>query len=325
MFRSRKNTKKREREEEEDKGEEDFGSLYMALNYHPSSPFLVGGDDCAAAAMLRGCGCWSEEASPLSSVGANPLWWDSDSDSGQEEEDCDDPAQNLPTDPFGMNLESTLTAALASCIRFGNRDAAAGGGAVCAHLSFYLNQALALSWEPHIGGGCRSASEAPFGRGGAACSQRLPPLASGEEPVAPEDEPSTSGNAALMMCHDTADVEEGGAPPDAMVFALRYLGLRDLLAVEMVCKSLHSAVRGDHTLWKCIHVEPVLSGKISDPDVLRLTQKIPGVLQCLNIDDCLNITDKGLNAVLQSNPKLIKVSVSSHNPLAVFSNISSSH
>ncbi|KAM0926190.1 hypothetical protein ACQ4PT_003714 [Festuca glaucescens] len=262
--------------------------------------------------MMRGCGCWSEEASPLSSIGVNSLWWDD----FELEEDCD-PVDLLPTDPFGMNLESTLTAALASCIgdltvmsgsgRFGNGAPSGSGAAVCADLSYYLNQALALSREPLIGAGTRSAFEAPFGRGGlsgAACSQRLPPLA---EPIASGEDPSPPGDAALM-CRGTGDAE-GSAPHDAIVFALRYLGLRDLLSVEMVCKSLHSAARGDDSLWKCIHVEPVLSANISDPDLLCLTQKIPGVLQCLNIDDCINITDKGLNAVLGSNPKLIKLSI----------------
>ncbi|CAM0904106.1 unnamed protein product [Alopecurus aequalis] len=237
----------------------------------------------------------------------NSLWWEEDFD----------PVTLLPADPFGMNLKSTLTAALASYIgdfkvmsgagRFGNGD----GGAVCADLSYYVNHALALSREPLIGG-FRSAFEGPFGRGGlsgggADCSQGLPPLASCSELIVPGEDPSTSGNAALV-CHDTVD-GEGSAPHDAMVFALRYLGLRDLLAVEMVCKSFHSAVRSDDSLWKCIHVEPVLSGKISDPDLLRLTQKLPGVSQCLNINDCINITDKGMNAVLESNPQLTKLSI----------------
>jgi len=286
----------------------------MALNYHPSCSFLVS-DECSAA-MMRGCGCWSEEASPLSSIGVNSLWWD-DLDLDEEF----DPVDLLPTDPFGMNLESTLTAALASCIgdltgmsgsgRFGNAAATSGGGAV--DLSYVLNQALAFSREP-LNGGCRSAFDGPSGHGGLSgggrghCSQRLPPLASCSESLASGEEgPSTSGDAALVR-HGTVDVE-GSAPHDAMVFALRYLGLRDLLAVEMVCKSLHSAVRGDDLLWKCIHVEPFLSGKISDPDLLRLTQKSPGVLQCLYINDCINITDKGLNAVLESNPKLLKLSI----------------
>ncbi|KAK1683909.1 hypothetical protein QYE76_044757 [Lolium multiflorum] len=273
----------------------------MALNYHPSCSFLASDD--WSAAMMRGCGCWSEEASPLSSIGVNSLWWD-------DFEDLD-PVDLLPTDPFGMNFETTLTAALATC----------------SDLSKFLNQALALTVDrstafeaaaPFARAGLSGASSsqrlsafeaAPFACGvpsdGAACAQRLPPLA---EPIASpgQEGPSPPGDAALTF-HGTPDLE--GAPHDAMVFALRYLGLRDLLAVEMVCKSLHAAVRGDDSLWKCIHVEPVLSAKISDPDLLCLTQKIPGVLQCLNIDDCIHVTDKGLNAVLGSNPKLMKLSI----------------
>ncbi|EMS67734.1 hypothetical protein TRIUR3_06986 [Triticum urartu] len=125
-------------------------------------------------------------------------------------------------------------------------------------------------------------------------------------PIVPGEDPSPSGSAALVCCDGVDDV--GSAPHDGMMYALAYLGLRDILATEMVCKSLHSWIRSE-LLWKCIHIEPVLSGKISDPDLLFLTQKIPGDLQCLNINDCINITDNGLNAVLQSNPTLTKLSI----------------
>ncbi|KAM3368187.1 hypothetical protein ACQJBY_016626 [Aegilops geniculata] len=125
-------------------------------------------------------------------------------------------------------------------------------------------------------------------------------------PIVPREDPSPSGSAALVCCDGVDDV--GSAPHDGMMYALAYLGLRDILATEMVCKSLHSWIRSELS-WKCIHIEPVLSGKISDPDLLFLTQKIPGDLQCLNINDCINITDNGLNAVLQSNPTLTKLSI----------------
>lgn len=281
----------------------------MALNY-PSCSFLVS-DECSA--LMRGCGCWSEESSPLSSLGVNSTWWD----------DFElDPADLLPADPFGMNLENTITAALASCLDltvmsgagcFGSSD---GGAAVRADLSFYLdlNHAIVLSREPsYLPGGCTSAFEGPFGfgglydAGGANCSQGLPPLASCSRSNVPGEDPSNSGNAALV-CRGGVDAV-GSAPHDGMMYALAYLGLRDILATEMVCKSLHSTIRSDSLLWKCIHVEPVLSGKISDADLLRLTQKIPDGLQCLNINDCINITDSGLNAVLQSNPRLTKLSI----------------
>uniref|UniRef100_A0A8R7TK22 F-box protein SKIP14 n=1 Tax=Triticum urartu TaxID=4572 RepID=A0A8R7TK22_TRIUA len=312
------------------------GSLevIMALNY-PSCSFLVS-DECSA--LMRGCGCWSEEASPLSSPGVNSRRWDDFEP---------DPADLLPVDPFGMNLGNTITAAIASCLdrtvmsgagRFGSGD----GGA--ADLSFYLNHAIAVSRGPScLPGGFGRAFEGPFvfgglyEAGGANCSQGLPPLVScsgsivpGEDPstsgsaalvccdgvdavgascswpIVPGEDPSPSGSAALVCCDGVDDV--GSAPHDGMMYALAYLGLRDILATEMVCKSLHSWIRSE-LLWKCIHIEPVLSGKISDPDLLFLTQKIPGDLQCLNINDCINITDNGLNAVLQSNPTLTKLSI----------------
>ncbi|KAE8820251.1 hypothetical protein D1007_01669 [Hordeum vulgare] len=144
--------------------------------------------------------------------------------------------------------------------------------------------------------------------GGANCSQGLPPLASCSCPIVPGEDPSTPGNAALV-CRDGDDAV-GSAPHDGMTYALRYLGLREILATEMVCKSLHAAIRSV-CFVNCMHIEPVLSGKISDPDLLRLTQKIPEGFECLNINDCINITDNGLNVVLQSNLKLTLICICS--------------
>lgn len=294
------------------------GSLEaMALNYSSCS-FLVN-DDCAG--MMRGCACWSEEASPLSSCGVNSLWRD-ELELELELEEEFDPVDLLPTDPFGMNLETTFTAAIASCIedltvmsgagRFRSDD----GDAVLADLSYYLNQALALSTEPPIGGH-GGVFEDPFefgglfGGGGADSSPGLPPRASCSPPIGFVEDPSTSGNAALA-CRDTVDavpVQEGSVPHEGMVFALGYLGLRDILSVQMVCKSLHSAVRNDPLLWKSIHIESRLSKKICDSDLLCLTRKSPGTLQSLNLVSCINITDQGLKAVLESNPRLTKLSI----------------
>ncbi|XP_006652433.1 F-box protein SKIP14 [Oryza brachyantha] len=297
----------------------------MALNYSSCSfnnSFLVN-EDCAG--MMRGCGCWSEEASPLSSCGVNSLWWDElEFELGLEEEEEFDPVDLLPTDPFGMNLETTFTAAIASCIddltvmssagRFGDDSS----DAVFADLSYYLNQAFVLSPEMQFGG-YRGVFEGPLCFGGLSAGEND---SSGfvENPSITEDaddsfgfveNPSTSGNAALVCCDavETGPLQEGGVPHEGMTFALGYLGLRDILSVEMVCKTLHLAVRNEPLLWKSIHIEEKLCERISDAGLLHLTRKCPDTLQCLSIANCVKITDQGLKAVLESNPRLTKLNI----------------
>ncbi|KAL6652494.1 hypothetical protein ACP70R_011419 [Stipagrostis hirtigluma subsp. patula] len=295
----------------------------MALNY--SSCSFRMSDDCAG--MMLGCGCRSEEASPLSSCGVNSLWWDDlelelelEEEGGVVEES--DPVDLLPTDPFDMNLETTFTAAIASC--FGDLTVMSGAGrfgsggddAVFADLSYYLNQAFVLSPEPWIGG-YMGVFEGPFGFGGLSvggCTDRFsrsPHSASCSQPSGFVEDACSSHDAALA-CRDTVDAppaQEGGDAHDAMTYALGFLGLRDILSVEMVCKSLRSAIRNEPFLWRCIHIDSHLGEKISDADLLRLTQKSPGALQCLSLVRCTKITDQGLKAVLESNLQLTELGI----------------
>lgn len=279
----------------------------MALNC--SSRSLRATDDCAG--MMLGCGCRSEEASPLSSCGVNSLWGDDLELEGVVEFD---PVDLLPTDPFGMNLESSFTAAIASCIEdltvmsgaghFGNGD----DNDFFADLSYYLNQAFVFAPE-HWGADYKGAFEGSFGPGGLSSDggtgqfSWLPLNGSMEDP--------SSSCQATLACFDRVDaapVQEGNDAHEGMVFVLGYLGLRDILSVEMVCKSLRSAVRNEPFLWRCIHIESDLGKKISDADLLCLSQKSLGSLQCLSLVGCTNITDQGLRAVLNCNPQLTKVS-----------------
>uniref|UniRef100_A0A5B6ZZ74 Putative F-box protein SKIP14 n=1 Tax=Davidia involucrata TaxID=16924 RepID=A0A5B6ZZ74_DAVIN len=103
---------------------------------------------------------------------------------------------------------------------------------------------------------------------------------------------------------------DGRAPHDALVFALGYLDVRDLLSIERVCKSLRDAVQNDPLLWRniCIDERP-LSDKITDDALLQLTSRAQGSLQCLSLVGCLKITDSGLRCVLENNPGLMKLSV----------------
>lgn len=292
----------------------------MALNC--SSLSLLVTDDCAS--MMLGCGCRSEEASPLSSSGVNSLWWDElelELQLELQEVEESDPVDLLPTDPFGMNLETTFTAAIASCI--GDISVMSGAGHfgsdgdddIYTDLSYYLNQAFVLTPEQWSGGytGVEGsfASGGPSGAGGTDKFSRLPPSASYSDTIGVMEDPSSSCMAALPCCDmvPAAPVQEGNDAHEAMVFVLSYLGLRDILSIEMVCKSLRSAVRNEPFLWKCIHIDSDLGEKVSDANLLCLTQKCSGSLQCLSLVACQNITDQGLKAVLASNLQLTKVSM----------------
>ncbi|XVF60111.1 hypothetical protein PTKIN_Ptkin08bG0017500 [Pterospermum kingtungense] len=105
------------------------------------------------------------------------------------------------------------------------------------------------------------------------------------------------------------DGGEGAAPNDALFFTLGYLGVKELLAVERVCKSLRDAVRNDLLLWRSIHIEHSLSKRITDDALLKLTNRAQGTLECLSLVGCVKITDDGLKRVLETNPRLTKLSV----------------
>ncbi|XP_039016963.1 F-box protein SKIP14-like [Hibiscus syriacus] len=105
------------------------------------------------------------------------------------------------------------------------------------------------------------------------------------------------------------DTLDGGDPSDSLFLALGYLGVKDLLAVERVCRSLRDAVRSDILLWRSIHIEHSLSRRITNDALLKLTNRAQGTLECLSLVGCINITDDGLKHVLESNPKLTKLSL----------------
>lgn len=104
---------------------------------------------------------------------------------------------------------------------------------------------------------------------------------------------------------------DGAAAADIIMFVLGYLnfGVKDLLSVEMVCKSLRDAVRKDPYLWTQIHVDHPFSQKMCNHDLLRLTDRAQGKLCSLGLLNCLMITDDGLQQVLQRNLQLTKVSL----------------
>lgn len=101
----------------------------------------------------------------------------------------------------------------------------------------------------------------------------------------------------------------GGDPHEAFVLALSYLETRDLLLVECVCRSLCSTIRNDSLLWRNLHIDQPLNERITDEILVQLTNRAEGNLQCLSLIKCPKITDDGLRRVLETNPKLTKLTV----------------
>ncbi|XP_071690933.1 F-box protein SKIP14-like [Rutidosis leptorrhynchoides] len=99
----------------------------------------------------------------------------------------------------------------------------------------------------------------------------------------------------------------GGEPHQAFVLALSYLGIKDLLVVERVCKSLCYTIRNDSLLWRNIVIKHPLNERITDDVLVQLANRAEGNLQCLSLIKCPKITDDGLRRVLENNPKLTKL------------------
>lgn len=108
--------------------------------------------------------------------------------------------------------------------------------------------------------------------------------------------------------NDYCDMD-GGNPSDALLLALGYLGLGDLLRVEAVCKPLRDAVIGDPLLWRSIDINYPFCTKITDDILMKLTNRAQGHLHSLSLYHCSKITDAGLKHVLERNPNLSKLSV----------------
>ncbi|KAK7364872.1 hypothetical protein VNO80_13616 [Phaseolus coccineus] len=243
----------------------------------------------------------------------------------EDDDDDDDVLDRLPVDPFELNIESTL-AAFSDWIEdiewdFRPEDVEFGVGETHEmsgdrdHLHF-----LGLSWawngpenlQPQ-GVSSRenemSVSGDIFKRyqnfdGGIVTEGS----AGGFLRVKRDDYLVLSTEAVQNGTKIECDVERGD-PHDGLFFVLDYLGMRDLLSVERVCRSLRDAVKGDPLLWRTVHINQPLNEKITDDALVKLTNRAQGTLQCLILVNCLWITDSGLRSVLQSNTGLMKLSV----------------
>ena len=230
----------------------------------------------------------------------------------------DDILDLLPSDPFGMDISTTVTAITGwledlEIVDYGGyrRDelgASDGNYQLFAGLNFIWNNAMrfhasCVEEKRGFGESCSVRND-----GAAAASSNF-----GFGSVNNYDEvsglPATSGSGDVVRRGGGGGGGDELAPHPALSFSLGYLGLSDLLVVERVCKSLHSTVRGDPLLWRSIHVDQPLNERITDDVLLQLTNRAQGHLQCLSLVECTRITDDGLKRILEGNPKLTKVSM----------------
>jgi len=252
-----------------------------------------------------------------------------DDNDDEDDDDFDDVLDRLPVDPFELNIESTL-AAFSDWIEdlewdFRPEDLEFGVGETHEKISDHDHlHFLGLSWawngpenlQPQ-GFGSKENEMSVSGDifkgyqnfdgvfGGGIVAEGS---AGGFLRVKHEDY-LVSSTEAVQNCTKTECDAERGDPHDGLFFVLGYLGVRDLLSLEQVCRSLRDAIRGDPLLWRTVHINQPLNERITDDTLVKLTNRAQGTLQCLILVNCLWITDSGLRRALQSNTGLMKVSI----------------
>lgn len=242
----------------------------------------------------------------------------------------------LPSDPFGMDINNTFTAItgwledLDYSNQYGTRgdDIWIGDGnhqqQLFAGLSFIWNNAMQFQSSGYnngsefggaFDGSLFSACKFPESSGDngvfdgeGSCHGAFVSASSVDEVLSLEDV-RNDGEVVGSSGRCTNGGESANVHP-AFGFCLYHLGVKDLLSVSMVCKSLHTTVCDDSLLWKHIHICQPLNEKITEEALLRLTERAQGTLQCLRLVDCCRITDDCLKRVLDRNPQVVKVSFS---------------
>ncbi|GFY87266.1 ribonuclease inhibitor [Actinidia rufa] len=238
----------------------------------------------------------------------------------------DDIIDLLPSDPFGMDLNTSFTAITGWLEDIENDlgltslgfitdkvEAEAGEDGLLAGLNLVWNGAVKFHQDVNNSKIQESSIEYDKELWAGLCNGGL--LLDGNKEDFMDfsyDKYWVSSNAdnGFQKCTEIHSDGDGGAPHDALFFTFGYLGLRDLLSVERVCKSFRDAVQNDPLLWRSIHIDHPLSEKIADYALLQLTSRARGTLQCLSLVECFRITDSGLRNVLESNPGLTKASKS---------------
>jgi hypothetical protein len=94
---------------------------------------------------------------------------------------------------------------------------------------------------------------------------------------------------------------------EALLYALSYMTLHDLLTMERVSKSMRDSVRSDVLLWQQLHIKPPTSKNFTDEVFCELASRSRGQLQSLTLVECTRITEAALEHVVSLNPRLTKV------------------
>ncbi|BBH00498.1 Ribonuclease inhibitor [Prunus dulcis] len=224
---------------------------------------------------------------------------------------ADDIVDRLPVDPFGMGIRSTFTAITGWLQGFEKEHESYGSGC--------MKHLMVDYWQPEV---CDlrfdgisipydSFDEYGINDGGFVLDGNV------------EEFLSFSGNldfcdGAKELQVETKEIQgcsimhpnsEGSAPHDAIFYALSFLGVKDLLSVEKVCRSFRDSVRSDPLLWRSIVIDWPLNEIVTDDVLIKLTDRAQGTLQALTLVHCVHITDFGLQRVFDRNPKLTKLSV----------------
>lgn len=235
----------------------------------------------------------------------------------------------LPSDPFGMDISTTFTA-ITGWLEdlevdyggYGRKNVGAGKEeySLFAGLNLIWNRAMRFQsfpgdtlFDDKYNIACPSGPYVEDREMGVAFNQ------AGYGAILNAEEKGGFNNGSTSVLAQNVEVSpenveccsdlDGRSPHEAFLFALSYLGPRDLLLLERVCKSLRSTVRSDPLLWKSIHVDQPLNERITDDVLLQLTSRAQGNLQCLSLVECPRITDDGLKRILDTNPRLTKVSL----------------
>lgn len=247
----------------------------------------------------------------------------------QQESVSNDILDLLPSDPFGMDISTTFTAITGWLedleVDYGGYGTdeigtSQGNYELFAGLNFIWNNAMRFQALPGKAW-LDDKSDIACGFGGFTEEKEVadPSYNCRFGPICVVEDVLSSGNE--NVCGASCQAEEfrefngscydgdGAAPHAAVSFALGYLGLRDLLSVERVCRSLRATVQSDPLLWRSIYVDQPLNERITDDILLQLTRRAQGNLQGLHLVECPRITDDGLKRVLESNPRLTKLCV----------------
>lgn len=113
----------------------------------------------------------------------------------------------------------------------------------------------------------------------------------------------------LALASEEGDGDGPGSTPESLFYVLPYVGLRELLVLEIVSKQLRDAIRGDVLLWQQLHVDSPLNKKFTDVELARLASRALGRLQSLDLDNCTRVSEEAVETVVASNPELVKLSL----------------